>query len=104
MTGKNTITDAFQDLKAGGDINIRVGDDIHALKEIPHLLTTPPFAPETFVGREEEIRAINEIFASGQFIVLLSGKGGMGKTTLASRYFIEYKSKYKHAAWILAGK
>lgn len=43
-------------------------------------------ATTSFVGREEDLRALAELFASGERMVTLLGPGGMGKTRLARRF------------------
>ncbi len=48
-------------------------------------------APEVFKGREDERKKIRDAFSSGKQIVVLSGIGGMGKTTLASSVAIEFE-------------
>ena len=50
----------------------------------------------TFVGRENELKEIDEKFKTGN-VVILKGDGGVGKTALAKQYFFVHKEKYtKH--------
>ncbi len=40
-----------------------------------------------FLGREREIAAIHQLVNQGAKVILLQGEGGIGKTTLARKYF-----------------
>ena len=73
--------------------------------EIPKFLTEPPFMPEVFLGRETNLLEIKEKLFSGEHLLLLvNGNGGVGKTSLASKYFHRYKNEYAHVAWVLSQK
>lgn len=65
-----------------------------------HHLVTPPFVADVFLGREQELNDIYEHLTKSN-ILLISGAGGVGKTTLASHYYHKYSSSYKHLGWIL---
>lgn len=73
---------------------------------IPHVLNLPPFIPTIFLGREKDLEHIHDrLFAPGAGLLLLvNGEGGIGKTTLAAKYFHQYQYKYAHVAWILSEK
>jgi len=75
-------------------------------REIPHILTPPPFRPETFCGREIDLEHIHDrLFApDNNLLLLVNGERGIGKTTLAAEYFHKYQSEYAHIAWILSEK
>ena len=45
-----------------------------------------PDIKKFFVGREKELKEIDESFEKGNHVVILSGMGGIGKTKLAKRY------------------
>lgn len=67
-------------------------------------LTLPPLRPDFFLGRDSELEIVyQKLFHKYQFLLLVTGKGGIGKTTLAAKYWEEYKSYYSHVAWIFAG-
>ncbi len=95
--------------------------------KVPRLLTEkPPIDKNNFVGREKEMRAIYRRFfpkeqrfwvrlfqgmydvirgkrrkaASGKLLIL-SGEGGIGKTTLAAHFFHLYEKKYRYMAWVV---
>ncbi|MBL7793111.1 MAG: hypothetical protein JNK77_12350 [Saprospiraceae bacterium] len=84
------------EVKAGRDV--RFGDHIethyhqYAGRKIPHALTPPPFRTEVFVGREADLQNIHDRLFSpdGNLLLLVNGEGGIGKTTLAARYFFDY--------------
>ncbi len=70
---------------------------------LPKFLTNQPFVPDVFEGREEDVKAIHEHLFQGENILLIvNGEGGIGKTTLAAKYFHEYKDEYHHLAWLFA--
>lgn len=58
--------------------------------------------PEHFLGREAELAAIGEKFKAGAKVVILRGEGGMGKTTLASKFVEENASHYENKAWVFS--
>ncbi|MEI6143929.1 MAG: ATP-binding protein, partial [Mariniphaga sp.] len=71
----------------------------------PHHLTEPPFMPEVFLGRETDLQAIKDkLFAGDNLLLLVNGNGGVGKTSLASKYYHIYKDEYSHVAWVLSQK
>lgn len=74
-------------------------------KLIPHDLTIPPFKPELFFGRDEDLSILKDkFFQQNVQLLLVTGEGGLGKTTLASKYYHVYKDEYKHVAWIFSEK
>ena len=73
-------------------------------REIPKFLGEPPLRPEVFIGREGEIEKICEQLFSGENLLLLvNGRGGIGKTTLAATYYHTYHANYQHLCWVFAG-
>lgn len=94
---------------AGG--NVTIGDTTiinnqSADFRIPHALTPPPFLSEVFLGRANDLRRIHEqLFApEGNLLLLVNGEGGVGKTSVASRYFHQYQHEYTHVAWVFSEK
>ncbi|PPD05278.1 MAG: hypothetical protein CTY29_02330, partial [Methylobacter sp.] len=73
-------------------------------KPTQHYLTAPPFIPSVFEGREEELSAIKQkLFANHNpqhLLLLVNGEGGIGKTSLAAKYWQHYQTDYKHMAWL----
>ena len=73
--------------------------------KIPHALTPDPVFPQLFIGRDAELKQLREKLLSGDnFLLLVNGKGGMGKTTLAAKYYLTYKNEYQHVAWLSSEK
>ncbi len=74
---------------------------------IPHALTPPPISPPVFIGRDEELENLYQrLFHTqgDQFLLMVNGQGGMGKTSLASRYYHQHQQEYQHVAWVLSNK
>ncbi|NJO03972.1 MAG: ATP-binding protein, partial [Bacteroidia bacterium] len=68
---------------------------------IPKLLTPPPFQPPIFVGREAELQSVHDrLFSGDNFLMLVNGHGGIGKTTFASKYWDRYQDEYSHLAFL----
>ena len=85
-----------------GDVYVTYAGERH----IPHALTPPPFQPEIFLGREDELQQIHDrlFTGGGNLLLLVNGEGGVGKTSIASRYYRDYQDKYAHVAWVLSEK
>jgi len=65
------------------------------------LLTTASAAvPASFLGREKELSDIRGLLTRQNTLVLVNAEGGMGKTTLAARYWQHYAHEYRHLAWL----
>ncbi|ASF46323.1 NB-ARC domain-containing protein [Methylovulum psychrotolerans] len=74
-----------------------------AEKPIPHHLTSTPFIPDVFQGRDADLAAIRATLEIGNKpLLLVNGEGGIGKTSLAAKYWQRYKDEYKHTAWLYA--
>jgi tetratricopeptide (TPR) repeat protein len=72
---------------------------------LPHHLTAPPFLSEVFLGREDELAEIHkQLFEGDNLLLLVNGMGGVGKTSLATRYYHTYSNEYAHLAWVLSEK
>jgi len=105
---KNVVMDST--IEAGGNVHIGDKKEEHhhhyGDRKIPHALTPPPFLPEVFLGREDDLRRIHDrLFApGGNLLLLVNGEGGVGKTSVASKYFHEHRHKYAHVAWVLSEK
>jgi GTPase SAR1 family protein len=70
---------------------------------IPQHLTALPFRSEVFLGREEDMEAVrSRLFDENNMLLLVNGRGGVGKTTLAAHYYHRYQDDYQHLAWVLS--
>ena len=61
--------------------------------EIPRIISPKsPLYPRYFIGRGKKLKEVHKrLFKDDDFLLLVNGNGGMGKTTLASRYFFDYE-------------
>jgi Flp pilus assembly protein TadD len=77
---------------------------IYGDKKIKKHLGTIPTFPERFLGRKNEAEAIHQSLTTKQNLLLLvNGEGGIGKTTLASKYYYQYRNYYQHLVWVFSG-
>lgn len=60
--------------------------------------------PDTFVGREDDLIQIRQRLQTGGRLVLINAEGGMGKTTVAARYWDQHLYQYQHMAWLFCDK
>lgn len=67
-------------------------------------LTKPPFYKVFFLDRADSLLQLRETVKSSRGPVLLSGPGGIGKTTLASQYWHTFEKDYKYLAWVHVGE
>ena len=69
--------------------------------EIPkHLTNFVPTVANHVLGRHDELKEMTEQLENGRPTVLVNGVGGMGKTTVATKYTVENRSRYTHFAWL----
>ena len=59
-----------------------------------------PAVPEGFIGRDDELRTIRQRMNEGGTLMLINSEGGMGKTSLAAKYWKENLYQYTHNAWL----
>lgn len=64
------------------------------------LYTDGNSVPVNFIGRDEELRAIKEKLNTVSSMVLINADGGIGKTSLAAKYWDESLYNYKYNAWL----
>lgn len=77
--------------------------NISGESKIDHCLTAPPFIPSVFEGREADLTAVQQrLFAnkSRNILLLVNGDGGIGKSSLAAKYWDSYQDEYQHTAWL----
>ncbi len=104
------IKDKLQDDLLAQLLEIAKGKDFYdkiakALQKPKKYLWGTPSHPEVFLGRAKNIEDLHEkLFDREQenILLLVNGQGGIGKSTLAAKYYHEYKNEYQHLAWVLA--
>jgi len=103
MENKDTVTQGDNSVyveEQHGDINTFI-----LPKNIPHELVQPPVCPDVFIGRDKDLEDLRkEIVNEDRLLLLVNGHGGIGKSTLAARYYHTYKNEYEHLAWLLSEK
>ena len=72
-------------------------------KELPHFLTEPPVKVESenFLGREREMEFLKRTLETEKRVAMISGLGGIGKTTMARQLFHDLHSRYRYVAWVV---
>ncbi|MGD1893747.1 MAG: NB-ARC domain-containing protein [Cyclobacteriaceae bacterium] len=70
---------------------------------IKKILGKPPYFTDVFLGRESDLEAIHQkLFKGNNLLLLVNGRGGIGKTTVAAQYYLAYRDEYAHLAWVFA--
>lgn len=59
-----------------------------------------PAVPTGFIGRDDELREIRRCMDEGNTVMLINSEGGMGKTSIAAKYWNENLYKCTHNAWL----
>ena len=59
-----------------------------------------PSAPSVFLGREKELDIIRQKLQNGGQLMLINAEGGIGKTTIAAKYWERNLYEYDHCAWL----
>jgi tetratricopeptide (TPR) repeat protein len=67
---------------------------------VPHFLNNLPPMGVDCIGREDELKDLEEKLSKAQRVVLLNGLGGIGKTTVTKRYVYLHQHKYRHLIWL----
>jgi len=69
--------------------------------DIPHYLTTqaPPTNKE-FSYRDDMVEELYKAIKQNKKLALISGLGGIGKTTIAKALYHKVKDEHKHVAWV----
>jgi len=75
------------------------------IKEIPVaektvLLTPLPRWEIELIGRDEELQMLEERLQVTKRLLLLNGLGGIGKTEVCKRFFLDHYKQYSFAGWI----
>jgi lipopolysaccharide/colanic/teichoic acid biosynthesis glycosyltransferase len=73
-------------------------------KEIYKLLGNIPIHPDIFLGRNNDVKEIRKKLTNYNFLLFVNGTGGIGKTTLVTKYYFKYLNFYSHLIWIVPKK
>jgi hypothetical protein len=64
------------------------------------LLTPLPKRHIKLLGREKELAELEKIMGRVERVLLVNGMGGIGKTEVCKRFFMDHYSRYRWAGWI----
>ena len=64
------------------------------------LLTGLPKRKIELLGRERELKELEEKIKRSQRLLLVNGMGGIGKTEVCKRFFMQHYCEYPYAAWV----
>lgn len=78
-------------------------DNLNAGNTMKRDLAMPQFhLANSAIGREEELRQLHLKLRAARQPVVVTGVGGLGKTTLAQMYWLHHRPEYDSAAWLSA--
>ena len=60
----------------------------------------PKYTDENIYGRDEDLKELEKLFQQNSHIALINGFGGIGKTTLATKYYLNSQNLYEHMFWM----
>ena len=63
-------------------------------------ITRPRLSGNQVIGRKRDLDLMAEQIQEGNDHLLITGIGGIGKTTLAGYYLEQFEHKYRHIAWV----
>ncbi|MBK8501040.1 MAG: TIR domain-containing protein [Saprospiraceae bacterium] len=66
------------------------------------LTVVPQRSLSEIIGRQEDLQNLRMVMLDDRPVVLVNGMGGIGKTTLAEGYMVEYGNEYRHLVWLNA--
>jgi tetratricopeptide (TPR) repeat protein len=64
------------------------------------LLTALPKRHIKLLGREKELAELEKKLEQSERVLLVNGMGGIGKTEVCKRFFMDHYSQYRWAGWI----
>jgi tetratricopeptide (TPR) repeat protein len=102
---KKTMTNSDVFVDSSGNIGGRIYNNTYFLGKIvsiPHRLTNNiPHNALSILGRESELSKIIEYLEHNQATILVNGIGGIGKTSVATKFMALYGHEYAHIAWLV---
>ena len=66
----------------------------------PYITTQAPPITNEFIHRSDMVEDLHNALKQNKKLALISGLGGIGKTTIAKALFHEVKDEYNHVAWV----
>lgn len=70
---------------------------------LPRDLAMPQFhMAQQAIGRVQELKDLHPALLASHLPLVITGIGGLGKTTLAQMYWQRHRDEYNHAAWLSA--
>ncbi len=102
---KKTMTNSDVFFDTSGNIGGKIYNGTYFLGKavsIPHRLTNNvPRNAQSILGRESELSKIIEYLDKNQATILVNGLGGIGKTSVATKFMALYGHEYAHVAWLV---
>ncbi len=77
----------------------KITNDLPKQKDQKRLTSLPPINTN-FIGREEDLKAIEKNLSSDNVVCVVNGIGGVGKSELSYKYLHENRDKYNKIAFI----
>lgn len=96
--GERRLKDLFRPERIHQIVTSGLENDFPALKTLDERLNNLPIQLTSFVGREEEIRQIRNLFNSTRLLTL-TGTGGVGKTRLAIHIAADLTDDFSDGVW-----
>lgn len=100
------MTDVHNQSDVGNQFNASTLNNpvfLYGEKKIAKYLGILPVIPEVFIGRDDELQSVHDkLFDGDNLLLLVNGEGGIGKTTLAAKYYQRYFNEYAHLGWVFA--
>lgn len=100
---RNTLSGYIPDRYEDMDAVISALSEIISLadRSSPYILSTKVNHPDLFIGRNEELEILKDWFSeNGSNCLLISGMGGIGKSTLAKAFIAANRSGFDAVIWM----
>ncbi|MHC5821571.1 MAG: tetratricopeptide repeat protein [Nostoc sp.] len=99
VLGEKVSKSTFQGVVQG----FRTTQESQKISNIPNLAgndAKPQDLDSNFVGRDRQIADLHTLVSRGAKVILIQGEGGVGKTTLARKYFKTQKFNFLLELWM----